>query len=816
MRERTKKSILNLLSTMMEAAAYLSRKSGAVGDPLKDDLEAGAGSVFPLLGLERVPELDQLCTACRECMEAADFGTVSHCLKKLHKYISDRVEGTFEILFLPYKADMWDSFDSVWRTAVQNKRMHVTVMPIPYYSKEQDGPARMFYDGLDFPPDVPVTDYRMYSLEEVEPDVIFIHFPYDDQNIVTGIDEKYYSKNLAGHTDLLVYIPYYVSNGLGLPEHMIRLPGVANASVTFVESDPVKEQYLEWPVLRGGQVKALGSPKLDAVVNPPRTPLPESWKMRMQGQKVFLLNTALSDLLADEQAFFQQIEEVIDLFSAGKGAVLLWRPHPLLRQTIATMRPEYLIKYDALFEKARQSKWVVIDETKDFHPAFVVSDAYLGSQGSLMSLYLATGKPLMILFEKNILPALPQHDIHQYSFFCAAGDNGRFYYCANEYGVLFSLDLPEGKIRFICDLPRDRKGVYQFQFKSIACYKGMVWLIPGNGEAIFRVDPDTGDIMRLEAPRHICQEGAPIFSDAVRDGRYLWCLPVKFGHLVRLDLETGDLAEYFLGGTDPKDTCNTRRYVGFTIHSGTIWLAPFENKEALSFHISDGSVRAYPLECEKPRSFCTALAANRYIWFIPFQETFVLRLDPDTGEQARFDGWPKGFQWTTALFIDACYDGDFLWLSPYSANQIVRLDPLTGGMEGFAGWPEELKFEYEYIPELDNSKFLKPFVYENEIWFPPYRCNMLVALDRSTGNMRGIPTDTRTMAMSCHRLEMLRKFHRYIYRKDICDVKQFVDLVRMGKDNLGKERIRDVRKRMKNADGTAGQKIWKCIERGLL
>ncbi len=44
-----------------------------------------------------------------------------------------------EMVFLPYKASMWDSLESVWQAAEKDPDCDAYVVPIPYYDKNPDG-----------------------------------------------------------------------------------------------------------------------------------------------------------------------------------------------------------------------------------------------------------------------------------------------------------------------------------------------------------------------------------------------------------------------------------------------------------------------------------------------------------------------------------------------------------------------------------------------------------------------------------------------------------------------------------------------------
>lgn len=134
-----------------------------------------------------------------------------------------------EIVFLPYKASMWDSLESIWRAAAADQaQCNTYVVPIPYAERDNDGTVRQWHNEMDqFPSDVPVMDYRIFDLDRLHPDVIYIHNPYDGENFVTSLDAAYYSENLKKYTELLIYVPYYATSGaMGKRSLCVQLIGM--------------------------------------------------------------------------------------------------------------------------------------------------------------------------------------------------------------------------------------------------------------------------------------------------------------------------------------------------------------------------------------------------------------------------------------------------------------------------------------------------------------------------------------------------------------------------------------------------------------
>lgn len=322
-----------------------------------------------------------------------------------------------EVVFLPYKASMWDSLESVWMAATEEGDWDVYVIPVPYYEKNPDGSlGALIYEGMEYPEYVPVMDWREYKIEEHRPDIIFIHNPYDDCNFVTSIHPVFYSRELKKYTDLLVYIPYFIGIDGKVAEHLCTTPGVLNADKVIVESEDVKKVYIK-AIKRferengckgifgklEKKILALGSPKQDRIcnLNIEKIDVPQEWNKLIYDEnaikrKVIFYNTAVTTLLNNSNVVLEKIEKVLEWFKHEKKVVLLWRPHPLVVSTIKSMRPRLYHKYVSIVNRYKNEGWGIYDDTADLERAILISDAYYGDSSSVMELYKETGKPILI------------------------------------------------------------------------------------------------------------------------------------------------------------------------------------------------------------------------------------------------------------------------------------------------------------------------------------------------------------------------------------------------------------------------------------
>lgn len=335
-------------------------------------------------------------TCCQLCQDVA-MGLI--------KVLANEKEIKKEIVFLPYKASMWDSLESVWQAAYDDKEhCNAYVVPIPYCDRNPDMTAAEWHCEADqFPDYVPVLDWHDYTyekLKEMHPDVIFFHNPYDNYNAVTSVDMQYYSRNLKYCTDKLVYIPYFVM-GDTISAHFCQTQGVINADYVIVQDENIKEQYERYYPggnCPEGKILALGSPKFDKVLNSRKEDfdLPESWKRIIDGKKVILYNTSLTAALENTDRLCTKLRSVLNTFKGREDVALWWRPHPLMDSTLRSMRPEYYKEYKKLETIYIQEGWGICDKSANLNRAIAYSDLYYGDQSSVIWLYRETGKPICI------------------------------------------------------------------------------------------------------------------------------------------------------------------------------------------------------------------------------------------------------------------------------------------------------------------------------------------------------------------------------------------------------------------------------------
>ena len=82
-------------------------------------------------------------------------------IEKIEKSITDEIKcEKLKILFLPYKLSMWTAMESIWEAAMKDDECHVSVVPIPYYNIADKDNITMSYEGMEYPKEIDIIDYK--------------------------------------------------------------------------------------------------------------------------------------------------------------------------------------------------------------------------------------------------------------------------------------------------------------------------------------------------------------------------------------------------------------------------------------------------------------------------------------------------------------------------------------------------------------------------------------------------------------------------------------------------------------------------------
>lgn len=321
------------------------------------------------------------------------------------------IPAKLKVAFFPYKISMWDSLESIWEAASKDERCECQLIPIPYYTKNEAGEVKEeHYEGGRFP--AAALDYRTYFPERERPDIMYIHNPYDQYNKVTMVDPRFFSAELKKAGGILVYVPYYMVGCCMKYESMVSScgnMGAVNSDYIIVQNENLKKAY-ECCGFPAHRLLALGSPKVDAIckIEKKTYDIVEKWRDVIKDRKVILLNTSISTCIQGD-GWLEHIREFVEPILQDDRLALIWRPHPLLWDTIRTMLKEEK-SYGTLLERITNAPNATVDDSDTAEAAIKVSDAMISDYSSLVMQYTFTGKPTYLLTGKS--------EARKYHVFC--------------------------------------------------------------------------------------------------------------------------------------------------------------------------------------------------------------------------------------------------------------------------------------------------------------------------------------------------------------------------------------------------------------
>lgn len=470
-------------------------------------------------------------------------------------------------VFLPYKASMWDSLESVWKAADEDPDCDAYVVPIPYFDKNPDlSLGEMHYEGDQYPSYVPVYSWEEFSIPNMKPDVVFIHNPYDEYNYVVSVHPAFYTTELKKYTKKLVYIPYFVlgeidpntpmtKEQLKKMESFCLQPGVINTDKVIVQSEAMKQVYVNILVKNYGEetraqweerILGLGSPKLDKVnsTSGEDFEVPEEWKpvlYREDGskRKVVLYNTSVTELLQHEEKMLIKMRNVFQTFYENRDEVaLLWRPHPLIKATIESMRPKLWEEYKKLVNEYCSASWGIYDDTAELNRAIGLADAYYGDGSSLVKLCQEKGISVMVqdVTEERILWEDIKPNIQAYPELLEMVRVGEYLYgFARECNALLRVDLEDGNVNYVDSVVQETEN--EILFHNTKEYNGYVVFSPYNATKVGVYDTRMNEFIFFNEQNAVNKNKAKKVGQSVVHNNTIHFLPLFAKDMLSVDME---------------------------------------------------------------------------------------------------------------------------------------------------------------------------------------------------------------------------------------------------------------------------------------
>lgn len=681
MRKQQQNQILELIMTIRKA-----QSAGLYGDAQEGAL--AISEFIKQVDGEEAPTVTLLEEYCQLLYRAnnIELAMQEQITKVENSVREDLKPAKIEIVFLCYSASMSDSVFTIYQAAKADPNCEAVWLPIPYFELGSDGSiGAARFDGIECYDDtVECFDWRKYDINARHPDIIVTYAPYDEGNYVTRIHPDFFCRRLRELTDLLVYVPYYVSADT-LDKHLCTVAGCVYAHKVVVQSEKIRDIYIdEFKKMFGRRFGnpeekfiALGSPKFDAVLNTKREHilLPDTWKKLIgdvghDPKKVVLYNTSVSAILEGNELYLKKLRQVLDTFRRREDVVLLWRPHPLSKSTFSSMRPKLLGEYEQVLEDYKREGWGIFDDSPDIHRAIAVSDAYYGDGSSVVPMYGITGKPILI-----------QHagrqpvDIRDYSIASEQlyDDGVSLWFAAIDFNALFRMDKNTWNPEYMGSFPGS--DIHEVRITSgVTCRDNKLYFAPFNGSEFYVYDIDRQTFKTIGIPEtlSVSIKSRQSFISVTAYNQYIFYIGYTFKGIVRYDCKSDEVQCYDDWVSELDQLTGERDSIYF------IYVHPVNNKLycpcifAKAVMIFDMDTCEYEIMKlnSKAEGFRSIAYDGKSFWLASeFDDQYLVEWDGKSKGVIEHSNPATG---KTGLWDVALANGE-VWFLPYSSNTSFRV-----------------------------------------------------------------------------------------------------------------------------------------------
>lgn len=287
------------------------------------------------------------------------------------------------IAFLPYKAAMWDCMEPLYLECI-DRGIEADLIPLDYMTF----PGGVFhnekraFNGLGY------NTFDSEMIRDKKYDFMVTHYPYDGCNNVT----KLYPDNFTWELKKLskiVYIPYHGNIESESWSRFFRMPGARESDYICLGSQFDVDVFKKTvPDYSGKIIQTEYSTKVECA---------KDWEPVVVDEyehPMTLICGTLWTFTHDPEERMEKHLKIIEK-ALKESKTVIYRPHPLVYEAIAVMRPEYLKKYEEFLGKVEELCY--LDKNQDLHIKIALADKLYCDPSSVQRTWEGTGKPYEVI-----------------------------------------------------------------------------------------------------------------------------------------------------------------------------------------------------------------------------------------------------------------------------------------------------------------------------------------------------------------------------------------------------------------------------------
>ena len=325
--------------------------------------------------------------------------SVSASFELMEKSIKENLLDRKKVVFLPFKADYWNTMSELYSFYKKQPGHDVYVVPIPYFYKNYDGTlSDMQYDLSSYPEEISPVCFEDYSLEFNHPDIIVFQSPYDEYNASTSVAPEFFSYRLLQCTESLIYVPWFTTHDFNEQDereyknmdYYVTMPGIVNADIVYVQSDILKETYIRKLIDWSGQ-NADWAGKIRVLKHSSAT------NACINSKKKFLYYIGISQPLENPETFLDKVNSSLNIFkeNAERITVILY-PDSQLFINLNKFAPKLSEPFKKLLSEFETSGYGELFEGQFTKELLNQCDGFYGDAGYIATIFADAKKPVMI------------------------------------------------------------------------------------------------------------------------------------------------------------------------------------------------------------------------------------------------------------------------------------------------------------------------------------------------------------------------------------------------------------------------------------
>lgn len=584
-----------------------------------------------------------------------------------------------EILFLVYKPGWWGCMDSIYREKRKDEQNHCTVLLIPYYERNAENGtinfAKIHYESDKMPQDINVVDYKTYCLEEHKMDMIYFHNPYDGQNSIETVEEKYYSKELKKYTDELIYVPHMLYSQY-LPETLRYCSCYNYVDKILLPNDEMRYAFdvkfdSKLEVTNSGIVQYMD------MLQAKQINIPDEWKKQLSDENRFgekrsiLLYISYEDLYYHTEKMIKKLQYIIDYMATREDILFLIRPDEEIERNKQNLSKDVFEEYSQtliLFEEKRTG---IVDRTENAYLAAELTDVYMGNDFPMRNLFAVQGKvSVMIDAECRTIPT--KDDLCVPMFLDCVIDGNEMWFVTENEGLICRIDLESKTFCVIDRIPDDVESCRRYI--GIEKINDILYIVPYNSNSFWKYSIVTTEFQR----QIICEVNHSSFIHLEKYKHYLFFIPSKYGAIIRYDYENDDYCSYIEWNKKikkyilPEDEKFPYFAWGIRKVGGMLYMVSAAANVLVVFSMDTGKTEIWEMGLKGLKFNDFEIIDNRLVT-IPYCGTDVYIWQENRNEQKKiFQTISNEVYPIPYIKILKC--DDFLYLLPQYEKNIVQID----------------------------------------------------------------------------------------------------------------------------------------------